>query len=69
MGLPALFSLDGKVALVTGAGGGLGWQFSEMAAEAGADVACADIDHAIRAGQRPRRSATWAAAASGCAVT
>jgi NAD(P)-dependent dehydrogenase (short-subunit alcohol dehydrogenase family) len=44
MGLPALFSLDGKVALVTGAGSGLGWQFSEMAAEAGADVACADID-------------------------
>jgi hypothetical protein len=33
MGLPALFSLDGKVALVTGAGSGLGWQFSEMAAE------------------------------------
>jgi NAD(P)-dependent dehydrogenase (short-subunit alcohol dehydrogenase family) len=44
MGLPALFSLDGKVALVTGAGGGLGGQFSEMAAEAGADVACADIN-------------------------
>ena len=44
MRLPALFSLDGKVALVTGAGSGLGWQFSEMLAEAGADVACADID-------------------------
>jgi NAD(P)-dependent dehydrogenase (short-subunit alcohol dehydrogenase family) len=39
-----LFSLDDKVALVTGAGSGLGRQFSEVMAEAGADVACADID-------------------------
>jgi NAD(P)-dependent dehydrogenase (short-subunit alcohol dehydrogenase family) len=39
-----LFGLDGKVALVTGAGSGLGRQFSEVMAEAGADVACADID-------------------------
>ena len=45
MGIPMdLFSLDGKVALVTGAGSGLGRQFSEVMAEAGADVACADID-------------------------
>jgi NAD(P)-dependent dehydrogenase (short-subunit alcohol dehydrogenase family) len=39
-----LFSLEGKVALVTGAGSGLGRQFSEVMAEAGADVACADIN-------------------------
>jgi NAD(P)-dependent dehydrogenase (short-subunit alcohol dehydrogenase family) len=39
-----VFSLNGKVALVTGAGSGLGRQFSEAMAEAGADVACADID-------------------------
>jgi NAD(P)-dependent dehydrogenase (short-subunit alcohol dehydrogenase family) len=59
MGLPALFSLDGKVALVTGAGSGLGWQFSEMAAEAGADVACADIN------QQSARSAAEAVEALG----
>jgi NAD(P)-dependent dehydrogenase (short-subunit alcohol dehydrogenase family) len=39
-----LFGLNGKVALVTGAGSGLGRQFSEAMAAAGADVACADID-------------------------
>lgn len=39
-----LFDLTGKVALVTGAGGGLGAEFAGVMAEAGADVVCADID-------------------------
>jgi len=39
-----LFDLSGKVALVTGAGGGLGAEFAGVMAEAGADVVCADID-------------------------
>jgi NAD(P)-dependent dehydrogenase (short-subunit alcohol dehydrogenase family) len=37
------FSLDGKVAIVTGAGSGLGIIFSEALAEAGASVVCADV--------------------------
>ena len=36
-----LFNLDGKVALITGAGSGLGRQFAETLAAAGASVALA----------------------------
>ena len=38
------FRLDGDVALVTGAAGGIGGALAEAMAEAGADVAVADID-------------------------
>jgi NAD(P)-dependent dehydrogenase (short-subunit alcohol dehydrogenase family) len=38
------FRLDGEAALVTGAAGGIGGGFAEAMAEAGADVALADID-------------------------
>ena len=38
------FKLDGQVALVTGAGSGIGEAYAQAMAEAGADVACVDID-------------------------
>jgi NAD(P)-dependent dehydrogenase (short-subunit alcohol dehydrogenase family) len=44
MSLPEAFSLDGKIALVTGAGSGLGIEFAEAVAEAGGDVVCADVN-------------------------
>lgn len=39
-----MFRLNGKTAFITGAGGGLGVEFAEAMAEAGADVICADVD-------------------------
>ena len=65
-----LFGLDGKVALVTGAGSGLGRQFSEVMAEAGADVACADIDEeSARATAEVVRGLGRRGTAIGCDVT
>ncbi|MFR9800862.1 SDR family NAD(P)-dependent oxidoreductase [Pseudonocardia sp. RS010] len=42
--LPSIFDLSGRVAVVTGAGGGLGAVFATVLAEAGAAVVCADMD-------------------------
>jgi NAD(P)-dependent dehydrogenase (short-subunit alcohol dehydrogenase family) len=39
-----MFRLDGRVAVVTGAGGGLGRVFAQVLARAGAQVCCADLD-------------------------
>ena len=44
MNVMKMFDLTGKVAVITGAGNGLGCQFAEAMAEAGADVVCGDID-------------------------
>lgn len=44
MSVNELFTLKGQVALVTGAGAGIGKAISLMFAEAGADVACTDLN-------------------------
>jgi NAD(P)-dependent dehydrogenase (short-subunit alcohol dehydrogenase family) len=46
MSFPSLFGVEDKVAFVTGAGGGLGTEFAQIMAEAGADVVCTDLDEA-----------------------
>lgn len=55
-----LFSLDGRVVVVTGAGSGLGRAMAEACAEAGAQVVCADINLAAA-----QQSAAAIAAAGG----
>lgn len=44
MNVMQMFDLTGQVAVITGAGNGLGHAYAEAMAEAGADVVCADID-------------------------
>lgn len=46
MSVAELFQVTGKIAFVTGAGSGLGIEFAEALAEAGADIVVADIDEA-----------------------
>jgi len=44
MTIDELFRLDGKTAVITGAGGGFGVEFAAALAQAGADVVCLDVD-------------------------
>jgi len=43
-GVTNLFGLTGKVAIVTGAAGGIGWRIAKLFADAGATVVAADRD-------------------------
>lgn len=65
-----LFSLSGRVALVTGAGRGIGATIATAWARAGADVACVDLDPSSAAATADQVRATGRrAVAIGCDVT
>lgn len=65
-----MFSLHGRVALVTGAGRGIGAEIAAGWASAGADVACVDLDPDTAAETAQRVRATGRrATAIGCDVT
>lgn len=66
--LGSAFSLRGKVAVVTGASGGIGGAISELFAEAGARIACLDLN-APDATVAAIRAAGGEALAIGCDVT
>lgn len=62
MNLPALFSLHGRRALVTGSGQGLGFRYAEALAGAGATVVLNDVDETRLAGAVARLRARGFAA-------
>ena len=52
--VPREFSVEGRTAIVTGAGGGMGRAIATVLAEAGADVAVLDIAFGPGRGDCPR---------------
>ena len=62
-GVLSTFRLDDRVAVVTGAGSGIGRAYAEACAEAGAAVACVDVEEGLAAetaGRLPRAIAVTA---------